>query len=65
MLKSTVFKQKEDRDRLLALPYIERTKEKDMEKWLSSDLIKVILGPRRAGKSVFALMLLKVILCLF
>ncbi|MEK7128353.1 MAG: ATP-binding protein [Patescibacteria group bacterium] len=59
MLKSTVFKQKEDRDRLLALPYIERTKEKDMEKWLSSDLIKVILGPRRAGKSVFALMLLK------
>ena len=59
MLKSTVFKQKEDRDRLMALPYIERTKEKDMEKWLSSDLIKVILGPRRAGKSVFALMLLK------
>lgn len=59
MLKSTVFKQKEDRDRLLSLPYIERTKEKDMEKWLSSDLIKVILGPRRAGKSVFALMLLK------
>ncbi|MDP3795258.1 MAG: ATP-binding protein [bacterium] len=26
---------------------------------MSSDLIKVILGPRRAGKSVFALMLLK------
>ncbi len=59
MLKATVFKQKDDRDRLLSLPYIERTKEKDMEKWLSSDLIKVILGPRRAGKSVFALMLLK------
>lgn len=59
MLKATVSKQKDDKDRLLSLPYIQRTKEKDAEKWISSDLIKVILGPRRAGKSVFALMLLK------
>lgn len=59
MLKSTVSKQKEDKERLLARAYIPRTKEKDAQKWISSDLIKVILGPRRAGKSVFALMLLK------
>lgn len=59
MLKATVSKQKQDKERLLSLPYIERTKGKDAKKWLSSDLIKVILGPRRAGKSVFALMLLK------
>ncbi len=59
MLKSTVLKQKTDKERLLARPYVERTKEKDVHKWISSDLIKVILGPRRAGKSVFALMLLK------
>ncbi len=59
MLKWTVSKQIGDRNRLLDLPYIQRSKEKDMAKWLSSDLIKVILGPRRAGKSVFALMLLK------
>jgi len=59
MLKTTISKQKQDKERLLSLPYIERTKEKDAQKWLSSDLIKVILGPRRAGKSVFALMLLK------
>ena len=59
MLKATVSKQKQDKERLLSLPYIERSKEKDAQKWLSSDLIKVILGPRRAGKSVFALMLLK------
>lgn len=58
MLKNTVSKQKQDKERLLSLPYIERTKEKDTRKWLYSDLIKVILGPRRAGKSVFALMLL-------
>ncbi|MBI5754919.1 ATP-binding protein [Candidatus Peregrinibacteria bacterium] len=59
MLKTTISKQKQDRDRLLSLPYIERVKEKDAQKWMSSDLIKVIVGPRRAGKSVFALMLLK------
>ncbi len=59
MLKSTVLKQKQEKKRLLSLPYIERTKEKEAEKWLDSDLIKVVLGPRRAGKSVFSLMLLK------
>ncbi len=59
MLKATILKQKEDKDRLLSLPYVERSRQKDTQKWLSSDLIKVILGPRRAGKSVFALMLLK------
>ncbi len=59
MLKSTVLKQKQEKERLLSLPYIERRKEKEAKKWLSSDLIKVILGPRRAGKSVFSLMLLR------
>ncbi len=59
MLKTTVSKQKDDKERLLLRPYITRTKEKDAQKLVSSDLIKVILGPRRAGKSVFALMLLK------
>lgn len=59
MLKATFSKQKLDKERLLSLPYIERTKEKDAQKLVSSDLIKVILGPRRAGKSVFALRLLK------
>jgi hypothetical protein len=59
MLRSTVLKQKQEKERLLSLPYIERTKEKEAKKWLNSDLIKVVLGPRRAGKSVFSLMLLK------
>lgn len=59
MLKSTISKQKDDKERLLSLPYVERSRQKYAQKWLSSDLIKVILGPRRAGKSVFALMLLK------
>ncbi|MFH0792176.1 MAG: ATP-binding protein [bacterium] len=59
MLKDTVLKQKSEKERLLSLPYVERTKSRFAKKWLDSDLIKVILGPRRAGKSVFSLMLLK------
>ncbi len=59
MLKDIVLKQKSEKERLLSLKYIERTKGHFAKKWLDSDLIKVILGPRRAGKSVFSLMLLK------
>ncbi|WKZ24628.1 MAG: ATP-binding protein [Patescibacteria group bacterium] len=59
MLKSIVYKQKEDRDRLLTKSYIERLKGEKADQLIASDLIKVILGPRRAGKSVFALRLLK------
>lgn len=43
----------------MALQYIERTKDHFGKKWLDSNLIKVVLGPRRAGKSVYSLMLLK------
>lgn len=59
MLKNTILRQKQEKERFLSLPYIERTKAQETKKWLDSDLIKVILGPRRAGKSVFSLMLLK------
>lgn len=59
MLKTTVLKQREEKEILLSIVYIERTKEKEAKKWLESDLIKVVVGPRRSGKSVFSLMLLK------
>lgn len=59
MLKDIILKQKSEKERLLSLQYIERAKASETKKWLDSDLTKVILGPRRAGKSVFALMLLK------
>lgn len=59
MLKETILKQRADKDRLIKLPYVTRSKERYAKKWLSSGLIKVILGPRRAGKSVFALSMLK------
>ena len=58
MLKNVVLTQKQEKEKLLSLPYVIRNKAIEGKKWLASDLIKVILGPRRAGKSVFALMLL-------
>lgn len=58
-LKSIVSSQKLQKEQLLTLSYIGRTKEPFGKKWLDSNLIKVVLGPRRAGKSVFSLMLLK------
>lgn len=59
MLKEVVIKQKQEKEQFLALKYVERTKSAFGKKWLDSSLIKVILGPRRSGKSVFSLMLLK------
>lgn len=59
MLRNIVLDQKSEKERLLALSYIPLTKEPFAQKWLDSKLIKVVMGPRRAGKSVFSLMLLK------
>lgn len=59
LLKTIVSRQKTEKETLLSFPYIERSKAEQGKKWISSDLIKVVLGPRRAGKSVLSLMLLK------
>ena len=59
MFRNIVLDQKLEKERLLALSYIPRTKESFAKKWLDSKLIKVVMGPRRAGKSVFSFMLLK------
>ena len=58
-LKDIVSSQKLQKEQLFALSYVGRTKEPFGKKWLDSNLIKVVLGPRRAGKSVFSLVLLK------
>ena len=59
MLKDIVSNQKQQKEQLLTLSYIDRTKEPFAKKWLDSNLIKIVMGPRRAGKSVFSLVLLK------
>jgi hypothetical protein len=59
LLKTIVSKQSKEKSSLLDLAYVERAKARQGKKWMSSTLIKVVLGPRRSGKSVFSLMLLK------
>ncbi len=59
MLKDVVLRQKKEKEDFIKPQYIERTQDVLGKKWLDSNLIKVILGPRRAGKSIFSLMLLK------
>jgi len=59
MVKDIVLKQREERDFLLSKAYYQRHTEFDAKHYLKSDLIKLITGPRRAGKSIFALQLLK------
>jgi hypothetical protein len=51
--------QKQERDQLLSKTYIIRDGIDEAKKYLDSNLIKVIIGPRRAGKSIFGFLLLK------
>ncbi len=59
ILRDIVSKQKENLEIKVSLEYIPRKILDKAEEFFKSNLIKVILGPRRAGKSVLALMLLK------
>ena len=59
MIKNIIHQQKEERDTLLSMPYVERLEDDVKAEWLNSSLIKLITGPRRAGKSVMALQLLQ------
>lgn len=59
MLKDIIAKQKQEKEQLLLLQYVPRTQDHFGKQWLDSHLIKVVVGPRRAGKSVYSLMLLK------
>ncbi|MDD6669932.1 MAG: ATP-binding protein [Bacteroidales bacterium] len=57
-MKNIVLSQKEELKHLQSIEYIERVQYKDSLPLLGTDLIKLITGPRRAGKSVFAMQLL-------
>lgn len=54
MIKNTILEQKTRKDELLKEIYIPRYQTALLEKILNNNLIKVVLGPRRAGKSFFA-----------
>ncbi len=59
MIRNIISQQQEERDGLIQLSYIHRIEDATIADYLNSTLIKLITGPRRAGKSVIALQLLK------
>lgn len=58
-MKDILINQRKERDELLGHPYLERRTEYDKVQLLQSPLIKFISGPRRVGKSTYALLLLR------
>lgn len=58
-MKNIILQQKEERDKLLSINYQERVAQPFAIQIRDSKPIKLIVGPRRAGKSVLALQMLK------
>lgn len=58
-MKEAVLKQKIERNRLLAYDYQERVAQQTAALYRDSKMIKLITGPRRAGKSSLALQMLR------
>lgn len=58
-MKTTILNQRAERDELLSCPYQQRHTKYDADELLQNSLIKLITGPRRVGKSVFALLMLQ------
>lgn len=58
-MKDLFLSQKYEKERLLGGTYIARTALKSALQTIENNLIKVIVGPRRAGKSIFAIQLLR------
>lgn len=59
MIRNILYQQLEERNLLLNKDYIVRIDEVAKKEYLSTSLIKLITGPRRAGKSVMAMQLLE------
>ena len=58
-MNTTILNKKAERDELLSRPYQQRHTRYDADQLLQNPLIKLITGPRRVGKSVFALLMLQ------
>lgn len=58
-MKTTILNQRAERDELLSRPYQQRHTRYGTDELLQNPLIKLITGPRRVGKSVFALLMLQ------
>ena len=58
-MKTTILNQRAERDELMSRPYQLRQTRYNANNLLGNPLIKLITGPRRVGKSVFALLMLR------
>ncbi len=58
-MKNIILNQRAERDELMARPYQKRDTKYNFDELLANPLIKLITGPRRVGKSVFALLMLQ------
>ena len=58
VMKNIVLKQRAERDDLASRPYYTRKHIQDIAPFLESSVPKLITGPRRAGKSVYAMQIL-------
>ncbi len=58
-MRNIILNQKAERDELMSRPYLQRCTRYNIDDLLNSELIKLITGPRRVGKSVFALLMLR------
>ncbi len=58
-LKSVIVRQKDELQYLMTRPVQKRALYDSVSKMMDQTLIKIITGPRRAGKSTFALSLMK------
>lgn len=58
-MRDVVLAQRTERDELLGGTYVPRDGVEGARKGIAGKLVKVITGPRRAGKSVFAMQILK------
>jgi len=59
MNKNIILQQKAERDIFLSRAYIPRAQLNSMKSLLENKMIKVITGPRRAGKSILAILSLQ------
>jgi len=57
-IEEVLLQQKVEKQELLEETYVERSKLPGAIQYMGSNLIKVVTGPRRAGKSVFSLLML-------
>lgn len=58
-MRNIILNQKKERNLLLSHPYLKRHTQYETQELLGSKQIKLITGPRRAGKSTEALLLLQ------